>query len=129
MGVKFIWNKDYSVGDEELDNHHRNLFKLGNKIQESDRSAARKFIMELYRYIRLHFDHEEKHMQRMEFPGIDRHKTLHDDFITRLNELSEGFTDNNFDELTVFLHVWLIKHVLLEDKKYSAYIRSEKKSS
>jgi hemerythrin len=124
MGIKFIWTDDYSVGDEILDNQHKHLFELGNQIQDTDKSSARKYVMELYKYIRTHFIHEERHMQSSQYPFIEKHKTLHEQLITDLNELTQNFTIDDFDLLVVFLHDWFIKHVLMEDKKYFFFIHS-----
>lgn len=124
MSILFIWNDDYSVGDETLDRQHQNLFDLGNKIQKADKSEARKYVMSLYKYIRTHFDREENHMKSMGFPWVDEHRLKHEELIENLNRLSKDFDPDNLKELAAFLHEWLVTHVLVEDKKYFTFTRS-----
>lgn len=125
MAIRFEWSDDYSVGVKELDDQHRHIFDLGNKIQEADRSMARKFVMELYKYIRTHFVIEEKHMMTLGFPLIYEHREKHEQLITDFNELTQGFEREDFEALSAFLHSWLVKHVLLEDKKYFVFARND----
>lgn len=129
MAIRFMWSDAYSVGDEKLDNQHRHLFELGNSIQIADKSEARKYIMELYKYIRVHFDREENHMKNLGYPWLDEHREKHENLITELNQLSEGFDRENFNTIATFLHEWLIRHVLVDDKKYFIFARTVSSSS
>lgn len=129
MAIRFIWSDAYSVGDEELDRQHKHLFELGNTIQEADSSEARKYIMELYKYIRTHFNLEERHMKTMDYPWVDEHREKHENLISELNQLTEGFDRENFDIIAAFLHEWLVKHVLMDDKKYFIFAKSVSSSS
>lgn len=124
MGIRFIWSDEYSVGNEVLDNQHKYLLELGNKIQTADVGQARAFVMELYKYIRVHFTREEAHMKAIGFPGLDEHKEQHEHLITDLNALSQDFVPEKLDALIAFLHTWLVNHVLHEDKAYFRFARS-----
>jgi hemerythrin len=124
MGITFTWSNDYSVGNEELDNHHRYLLELGNTIQSAKPEEARTYVMTLYKYITDHFTREEHHMKSLGYPGVERHRKIHDDMITEFNTLSENFRPEMVDKLVLFLHNWLLNHVMNEDAKYAAYAKS-----
>lgn len=124
MGIQFIWNADYSVGNEVLDSQHRHLFDLGNRIQQAKPAEAKAYVMSLYKYIRVHFTEEEQHMKNIGFPELTEHQAMHEQLITQLNKLSEGFRPEMMDELVTFLHNWLVNHVFKEDKKYFDFVRA-----
>lgn len=118
MSVHFQWKEIYSVGERLLDDQHRYLFDLGNEIQTADGEKAKLYIMKLYRYAAAHFQKEEKHMRAIGYPEVGQHTDLHNRLISTLNDYSADFKSRSFSELITFLHTWLIRHILLEDKKY-----------
>jgi hemerythrin len=42
MPIKFVWDNNYSVGNEVIDSQHRCLFDLGNEIQSIQLSEVTK---------------------------------------------------------------------------------------
>ena len=121
MSVHFQWKGIYSVGERLLDDQHRYLFDLGNEIQMADSERVKYYIMKLYQYATAHFDEEEKHMKAIGYPNVGPHTELHNQLISNLNKFSAEFKSRSLSEFTTFLHTWLIRHVLLEDKKYFDY--------
>jgi hemerythrin len=126
MGIQFIWSDDYTVGEEDLDNDHKQLFDLGNRIQAAKPSEARGYVMAMYKYASSHFTREEKHMKSIGFPETKEHTDKHEALITKLNDLSKDFTPDKIEELVTFLHNWLVNHVLFDDKKYFDFNRKKK---
>jgi hemerythrin-like metal-binding protein len=64
------WNKDYSIGLAEIDNHHQMLFKVINKlsrfIQEGESETyLEELIIFLGEYAKIHFEIEEKYMDTL----------------------------------------------------------------
>lgn len=126
MGIVFVWKEEYAVGEPELDNQHRYLFDLGNKIESADKNEAKAYIMKLYKYATAHFKAEETHMKQIKYPDVENHRKLHDKFITDLNSISMDFSNDSFEEFKVFLYSWLIHHILNEDNKYFLFSNSRK---
>jgi len=118
MSIVFVWKEQYAVGEPELDKQHQYLFYLGNKIQNDDKKQAKSYVMKLYKYATAHFKAEEAHMKLIKYPDIEKHRKLHDKFITDLNLLSEKFSSDSFDKFKNFLFTWLVDHILNEDNKY-----------
>jgi hemerythrin len=129
LSVKFLWEERYSVGNSNLDQQHQRLFRIGNEIQDASINEVKKYIMELYKYTREHFNCEEDHMKEIGFPDVKQHKEMHNALITKLNAIAEkGFgTDESFNEFKVFLYDWLINHILNQDRKYFDYYKNVKK--
>lgn len=128
MTVKFEWTEDYSIGHAELDNQHKHLFSLGNKISNAHIGDAKTYVMELYRYARQHFDLEEAHMKAIGFPDLDGHRLLHNKLLSDLNAITENFfaKKDAFEDFKSFLYNWLVEHVLQRDKKYFAFARQHR---
>ncbi|HBA72166.1 MAG: hypothetical protein A2X82_13440 [Geobacteraceae bacterium GWC2_55_20] len=123
----FVWKKEYSVGVELLDEHHKNLFGIFNSLYENTMHSKEveyvlPIIDELQQYTRYHFIAEEKYMREQGFSGTDDHILKHEDFAERINNLYSQYRDDDLEvtiELIVVLGNWLLHHVLEEDRKYS----------
>jgi hemerythrin len=121
------WYKKYSVNNEELDNHHKKLFDILNKmydtcLQAENVNCAEHIIEELIEYTNYHFSAEEKYMVEKGYKEIDEHKKLHKHILDKLNEMQQVEDKNDYDykkELLVILGNWILQHVTVEDKKYS----------
>ncbi len=73
-----------------------------------------------------HFTAEEKMMEESGYPYLLEHKELHDNLITKLNDISETANmgrDIDMKKLRVFVFEWLTEHILKQDKNYMDYLR------
>jgi len=128
--VKFIeWSSALSVGIEEIDAQHKVLVDLLNQVHEAIQQrkgaeATKDIVEQLGEYTRIHFAVEESLMRILHYPGYERHKEEHDRLIEQLNgfrtKLQEGTGSISF-ELAHFLKVWLTRHIMEGDKRYSPY--------
>lgn len=123
----FKWHKTYSVNNEELDNHHKTLFNILNRLYENcmgvDQPNNLKTIVdELVSYSKYHFSAEEKHMRNIGYKDNDKQIIEHREFTQKTLQLRKVVEKNDLEhtkELIVFLGKWILKHVMEEDKKYS----------
>lgn len=123
----FVWKNKYSVNIEQLDEHHKKLFGIFNRLYENtlhsgDIDSALPIIDDLLEYSGTHFRAEEIYMQEMQFPETAEHVAKHRDFTSRIMDLHSKYRNNDLDvtmELIVMLGNWLLHHVLEEDLKYS----------
>ena len=121
------WYKSYSVNNEELDTHHRHLFAILNKMYDSCLTAAstdcaEQVIEELIEYTGYHFTAEEKYMAEKGFTGIEEHRQEHRYFLDKLLGLRNCEHKDDYEykkEIMAFIGNWILKHVTVEDKKYS----------
>lgn len=123
----FKWYKSYSVNNEELDNHHKKLCDILNRLYENclvnaqpDCLAA--VIDELVSYSNYHFTAEEKYMREIGYKGIDKQIIEHADFKQRALQLQRNLNNNDFEltkKLSAFLRNWFLHHIVEEDKKFA----------
>ena len=126
---KFIeWSSELSVGIEEIDAQHQVLVDLLNQIhdaiqQRHGAEATQGIIAKLGEYTRVHFAVEESLMRILHYPDYERHKNEHDKLIEQLVDLQGRLNSGKAVsfELAHFLKVWLTKHIMESDQRYSSY--------
>jgi hemerythrin-like metal-binding protein len=124
------WKAEYSVNQEVLDSHHKQLFSLLNMVYENVMNSLEvcsvlPLIDELMEYTRSHFTMEEQFMKDHGYQGIDTHISKHREFTHTIEAIKSHYHGNNLEaaqELMVVLGEWLLQHVLKEDMKYSREI-------
>jgi len=123
----FRWYQAYSVKNEELDNHHKTLCSLLNKLYENCMgtdlpNGLDSIVNELVSYSDYHFSAEEQHMRDIGYKDIDQQIIEHGEFKQRALQLQNAVTKNDLErtkELIIFLGKWILHHVMEEDKKFS----------
>jgi len=129
------WNPEFSIKNEELDQHHQRLFYLLNSAYDSVMESAEThrintIIEELSDYTNYHFCSEEEHMRQTHFHAIDDHIAQHREFAHTIEMLRSRSHDNDLDvarDLIIVLGEWLLGHVLKDDMGYSELSRSDAK--
>lgn len=130
------WKSEYSVGDNQLDADHREIFELINefqyqslvdlndKVDQSEIRFLEMMIADLIDYTERHFSREEKHMRAMDYPRLDEHISIHGEMRetlkaahSRLKQGEAGLAK----EVSKFLDHWWYDHILKEDKAYHDY--------
>jgi hemerythrin-like metal-binding protein len=128
-----VWSDDFLVGVAEIDEQHRRLFDMIGRFYEalSAKAPARQALGELLRglaeYTQYHFSTEERLMARFEFPRAQAHHEQHDDFVRRVTDMADRFSQGHLLlslEATAFLRDWLTSHILGNDKQLGRYLTS-----
>jgi hemerythrin len=123
------WNETFSVGVDELDQHHRQLAYLINQLAEHSaedvHSAAIVDILSaLISYAEYHFNKEEELMARVDYCELESHRQEHLHFREVVAETCYGASLGivGVKELFSYLTRWWRNHILLEDMKYKPYL-------
>ncbi|HOZ53151.1 MAG TPA: bacteriohemerythrin [bacterium] len=118
----FQWQPIYSVNVKEIDEQHKKMFNILNRLfSEKDFSAIFKteIMKDLENYADYHFKTEEKYFDKFGYAKSDEHKEMHQDYIDAINSFrQDGFTEN---QLKDFLQNWWIDHVQGADQEYSVF--------
>lgn len=125
------WKQSLSVGIEEIDAQHRELFRRADRFLESIGKASRQDVGILLSYLRLyavaHFGAEEAWMREVNYPGYEAHKLEHDGFvkdILRFSEEHEKRGGPGLEPMRVATTVttWLEKHVSQTDTELARFL-------
>lgn len=112
------------IGVEEIDNEHRELFRLIEKVHnlleneliEDKYDHIQLLIAELKNYAATHFRHEEAYMESISHPELEHQKRQHMLFSQKMSELDIiGMSENQektLDEMLIFLLKWLYRHII-----------------
>lgn len=126
------WKEEYSIGVEMIDEQHKHLFAIGNRIYdllenyilEDKYDKIILIIDELKQYTKYHFGSEEQYMLQIKYPKYFSQKVEHDDFISKLEEVEFKDIDENQDkylrDLLTFVFNWILEHILKKDKLINA---------
>lgn len=125
-----VWQDDYSVDIEELDEQHKSLIRLINQLYEAlatkqHRDQVGKILDALIEYTIIHFAVEETLMRIFHYPEYEEHKQSHDHIAQKVRSFHQAFKSGNANvdmELLLFLKSWLTGHISQVDKRYSAYL-------
>lgn len=128
------WDKSMSVGVEILDDDHRKLLDMFNRllkagIAEKDRASLSGLLGGLQEYTTVHFKREEALMEQQGYPGLDAHRAAHRYFIDEVHKLTLDDDDSNEMmlriDLILLLKEWFIEHIQSVDKQYSPFMAED----
>ncbi len=122
------WTSDLSVNSPTLDLHHQVLVGCLNRMvllrngwRESLPAVRRELVL-VMNYCRIHFFVEESAMKKMRLPEerVKNHEAIHRRIIQKMNDAMKAFRTSPlsfpFDDILRFLKMWLVQHILEEDK-------------
>ncbi len=131
--MSFKWIPDMQVDNGQVDEDHKKLISLANRVLLLDRpnrdaEEMKRIIRELYDYVKYHFDREEKFMREIKYPAVDEHHERHHHIIADMNHhltqshhMSEILS--NFRQL---VNKWVINHIMEEDLKIKDFMANQK---
>jgi hemerythrin len=126
------WQAAYSVGVLSIDEQHRALLDIINRLHDVMRRGGaadelKGVLGELVTYTRYHFNHEEQMMERCGYPELAGHKSIHSALVSQVEafqkELAGGRATVSL-QLMTFLKDWLSKHILETDMRYRSHMTS-----
>ncbi|WP_028880435.1 bacteriohemerythrin [Terasakiella pusilla] len=126
----FKWTTALSVGDNEIDHDHQELFALVDELADADLSDSflLGLIARLEKYTEYHFAREEEYMKQHAFPDLEDHLEKHHLFVEWLKTVEKTYrrsAESPFqigDLVNDYLGNWLTEHILVEDMKYRNFI-------
>ena len=121
------WDDGLSLGIEEIDNDHKHLLDLINKLSDAIEGGVsvdvcRDVFTQLQRYVEEHFEREEKFLKQCHYQDFEIHHAQHVHFKQKLSKLRNEFEcdKSNFqaDKVLTWLTNWLVSHIIDEDMKF-----------
>lgn len=118
------WNDGYSTGNAQIDGEHQQLMNIINELYIKLWSGEKNpdynpILLRLDGYTRDHLRREEELLASKSAPGLDGHKSIHREFIKKLEAFKLAFDQGNVGlsmEMMAFLKNWLSQHIVKVDK-------------
>lgn len=128
------WTQQLSVGVEQIDEEHRELFDRVNRLLEAMAKAKARdelapLVAFLSDYVSTHFGGEQRLMQQYRYPDTAEHLAQHAYFVGEFKALAAeldkgGPTALVTIKLNRLLCDWLRDHVGTTDRKVGEFLRS-----
>lgn len=123
---QFEWSDELSVGVHEMDQQHKILIdKINILIEDLNQDSPHilRDFGELGKYVIEHFNDEEVYMEKINFPSLATHKTIHKQLLEKVGEFQGIIESGNLDKgkLINFLKMWLKSHIMGIDMKYGEH--------
>lgn len=122
------WQDDYSLELPEIDDQHKALFDLINRlwdalVRRAGKDEVAAIISELESYTQTHFTAEETLMRLAGYPRLAEHQASHAEFMKLIaREKEKVAAGARLDmEMINFLTDWLAKHIKVADKDYARF--------
>lgn len=128
------WTDNLSVGVPLLDEDHRKLIGLINRVYQSvadgdGEQVVKAVLDELIDYTNYHFRREERMMEAAGYPDTDDHRGVHAELSDQVVDFRRRYLadPSGFKPMTVFdfLSEWLMKHIIGRDLKYRPYLEGK----
>ncbi|MCG8472159.1 MAG: bacteriohemerythrin [Desulfobacterales bacterium] len=125
------WSDDLLTGIEEIDDQHRNLFLLINRLILHKRThGPRENLLDvlhvLVAYSQAHFRSEDHHMAASEYPLARSHSHEHLTFTKNINNFMidyERGDEELSDKMLIFLRKWWVTHVAESDQMFVKHLK------
>jgi hemerythrin len=128
------WTPDLATGNAVVDAEHRQLIALIDKLEFAgngpDGTGVADALDELTDYVFVHFQMEEKLMQREEYPhdAFEAHVAEHRQLDQATQQLVGQYSDgslNTVEPIVTLLNEWLRHHIAQVDRAMAEFIRSK----
>ena len=129
------WTPDLSVGIQEIDDQHKELFGQLNGLSEAmmkgmGKGEIGKLLDFLGAYVVTHFGAEERQMARQNYPSLASHRAKHQELIADFTKFRTEF-DTAGAKLSLVLDLnsklvaWLKTHICGTDKQLGAFLKAK----
>ncbi len=129
----FKWDPSLETGNAEIDEQHRTMFELANKLHvavtgtAASPEAVEDAIYRLTDYVLEHFTDEEALMTRLRYPAVGSHEGLHKSLTADTMRLAASYFNGDplaATKIGPFVTSWLKDHIVAEDLAFAAFART-----
>ena len=129
-----VWKDEYSVGVKSLDDDHRKLLNLINRLQtavhyQTGDVFEKEALDEVIAYTKYHFEREEKLMEEAGYPDLEAHKKTHQSMINKIDGFVKEYEQKGhevLEDVANYLKDWLVGHINGTDQEYSPLLKENK---
>ncbi|MGE4423698.1 MAG: bacteriohemerythrin [Pseudodesulfovibrio sp.] len=126
------WHESHSVGVPSIDEQHKRLVALTNRLfqaimDEAGETALEGVLNDLADYAAYHFTHEEGLLRKHGYPEdlLTEHRAEHKALTDRVHQYIARYREDpsNLDlSVYVFLRDWTTEHMSRSDSRYSEFL-------
>ena len=126
------WNSRYDTGIGLIDEQHRELFAVVDRLRRSvqggvNREVVESLLEDLVACSERHFATEETFMEKFAYPDLTQHVSEHASMLTSLHELLTRFQESHQTMalmVPTFMEGWLKHHISDGDFGFVTYLKA-----
>lgn len=130
------WQQKYEIGLPEIDEQHKKLAGLLNKVfdaavtEKRDHNFIKTILEEMEDYVKVHFASEEKYFKAAKYPKLKIHMEQHRAFEKKVAELRHEFSNSFFDlrDVLDFVKNWFLEHTQGHDREFVDFWKEKMKN-
>ena len=126
--ILITWKPEYNLGIPIIDDQHKGIVSIINTLYFSIQhnyawDILSPIIDMVYDYTHIHFDIEEKFLDKINYPRTKFHRELHYILLAKLRSAERNSVlKKDPEQFMEFLKSWWINHICEEDLIYRDYI-------
>lgn len=132
-GLKVVWNSDYSSGNAHIDGQHMELVSIVNNLLEyaiAEEAAPDLHLRfkDVYHIVEKHFADEEEILLSSGYPDAQEHVARHKELLQKCSGLlgpDAASPVSSVQMLQCIIHDLVLNHMVREDGKYFAFLKTE----
>lgn len=125
------WIPALSVGVKELDDQHKKVFEIINKVYDglsikSDKKLLPDVFQDLIDYANVHLKREEFYFEKFDYPEKESHVATHNAYREKIKNFQKRWESGESGviyEITKFLNDWWQNHIYKVDKRYTIFFQ------
>jgi hemerythrin len=128
--------EDLLTGIEDIDEQHRTLLELGNRVinpsaYKTDGTIFEDALKFLADYVIYHFAAEEYVMVESNFPNYEHHRQWHEHFKQEVSDYvnraqTEGTSKDLKLKVSFAIENWLLEHIRITDRSLAKFLQQQK---
>ena len=121
--IHYVWQDSYSLGDEKVDNQHKDFFMLAEKLlSSSNKDDMTETMFNLYQHVKEHFVEEETIMKETGFHHYKSHASEHNLMLDKLLGMDKKIQQDNWktDDVHEFIDKWT-QHITHSDMAFNQH--------
>jgi len=130
--MEFVeWTEKYTVGNPLVDAYHHIFFQMVDEFRTAlalpeppDMEDRIAFLVD---YTLMHFQSEERLMERVHYPDFESHQATHQVFRDKMLDLQRRYRLDpgtvKADELLCLIQDWFANHILGTDMEFKPYVQ------
>jgi len=120
------WQPDWNSGNIQIDNQHRDLIQIAQKLLHLYLTNASPQMMQnqlelMFQHVIIHFETEEKILEDVGYPELASHARVHEKLVAKLNRLYQDYQMGEVKTSAFFsfaIDDVLVEHLAKVDKLY-----------
>lgn len=131
--VRIEWHDEWNSGSQIIDKEHHDILEKANELLDISLTTTTKeellaYFDDLLNYISIHFNDEEKELEKIEYPDLTEHAYIHASLITQGFSLRSKFIRDEISPSDLFSYLVgkvVMGHLLSEDSKFFVYTKKK----